>query len=395
MISAIAPLRLIGNVGGMVETTWLDATAQAELVRRGEVSPKELVEAAIAAIEAVNPQLDAVIRTRFDAGARRGRGRPARRPVPRRADPVQGPGLHGRGRADGVRPRAAARRGMAGDVLPRGAVPGGRLHPARPDQRAGAGHHGDHRAAQLPRRRATRGIPATPPAAPRAGRPPRWPAAWWRSRTPTTAAAPSASRPASAAWSGSSRPAARVSQGPLIGEAWAGGTIDGARHADRPRRGRRARRDQRRACRASRTTRRRCRARWRRRSAPTRAGCASACSTARARRATSTTRSAGRRWPARRGCWSRSATTSSSPRPRPCSSRSSSGHFITIIAADTEATFQAFEMLLGRPIGEDEIEPRNAAYRRAGQALNAVAVPAEPGVARDVGAADGGLVDRP
>jgi hypothetical protein len=27
---------------------------------------------------------------------------------------------------------------------------------------------------------------------------------------------------------------------------------------------------------------------------------------------------------------------------------------------------QAFEMLLGRPIGEDEIEPRNAAYRRAG-----------------------------
>ena len=51
----------------MAETTWLDATAQADLVRRGEVSPKELAEAAIAAIEAVNPQLDAVIRTRFDA----------------------------------------------------------------------------------------------------------------------------------------------------------------------------------------------------------------------------------------------------------------------------------------------------------------------------------------
>jgi len=47
--------------------TWLDATAQADLVRRGEVSPKELTEAAIARIEAVNPQLDAVIRTRFDA----------------------------------------------------------------------------------------------------------------------------------------------------------------------------------------------------------------------------------------------------------------------------------------------------------------------------------------
>ena len=51
----------------MPEMTWLDATAQADLVRRGEVSPKELAEAAIARIEAVNPQLDAVIRTRFDA----------------------------------------------------------------------------------------------------------------------------------------------------------------------------------------------------------------------------------------------------------------------------------------------------------------------------------------
>ena len=51
----------------MGETTWLDATAQAELVRRGEVSPRELAEEAIARIEAVNPKLDAVIRTRFDA----------------------------------------------------------------------------------------------------------------------------------------------------------------------------------------------------------------------------------------------------------------------------------------------------------------------------------------
>jgi len=51
----------------MADATWLDATAQADLVRRGEVSPKDLAEAAIAAIEAVNPQLDAVIRTRFEA----------------------------------------------------------------------------------------------------------------------------------------------------------------------------------------------------------------------------------------------------------------------------------------------------------------------------------------
>ena len=48
-------------------------------------------------------------------------------------------------------------------------------------------------------------------------------------------------------------------------------------------------------------------------------------------------------------------------------------HFKIIIAADAEATFQAFEMLLGRPIGLDEIEPRNAAYRLAGRELGAVA----------------------
>ena len=48
-------------------------------------------------------------------------------------------------------------------------------------------------------------------------------------------------------------------------------------------------------------------------------------------------------------------------------------HFNTVIAADTEATFQAFERMLGRPIADDEIEPRNIAYRRAGQALGAVA----------------------
>jgi amidase len=48
------------------------------------------------------------------------------------------------------------------------------------------------------------------------------------------------------------------------------------------------------------------------------------------------------------------------------------GQFTTIIAADTEATFRAFELALGRPIGEAEIEPRNAAYRKAGQALGSV-----------------------
>ena len=55
----------------------LDATEQAELVRRKEVSPLELVDAAIARIEKVNPQLNAVITPLFDkarAQAQEGRG---------------------------------------------------------------------------------------------------------------------------------------------------------------------------------------------------------------------------------------------------------------------------------------------------------------------------------
>jgi amidase len=45
---------------------WDDACAQAELVRSGEVSPAELVDAAITRIEAVNPKLNAIIIDRFD-----------------------------------------------------------------------------------------------------------------------------------------------------------------------------------------------------------------------------------------------------------------------------------------------------------------------------------------
>ena len=47
-------------------------------------------------------------------------------------------------------------------------------------------------------------------------------------------------------------------------------------------------------------------------------------------------------------------------------------HFTTIISADTAATFRAFEMLLGHSISDDEIEPRNAFYRQAGAAMEAV-----------------------
>jgi amidase len=43
------------------EFAFLDATALADLVRRGQVHPRELVEAAIARIERLDPEINAVI----------------------------------------------------------------------------------------------------------------------------------------------------------------------------------------------------------------------------------------------------------------------------------------------------------------------------------------------
>jgi amidase len=54
----------------MTDLAVLDATAQAALVRDGTATPRELVDAALARIDAVNPQLDAVIHRR-DERARR------------------------------------------------------------------------------------------------------------------------------------------------------------------------------------------------------------------------------------------------------------------------------------------------------------------------------------
>jgi amidase len=52
----------------------LDATAQADLVRRKEVKPIELVDAAIARIERLNPRLNAVINSWFDEAREQARG---------------------------------------------------------------------------------------------------------------------------------------------------------------------------------------------------------------------------------------------------------------------------------------------------------------------------------
>jgi amidase len=61
------------------ELDWLDATALAELVRRREVSARELCEAAIARIEARNPRLNAVVTPLYE------------RALARAAAPLDGP----------------------------------------------------------------------------------------------------------------------------------------------------------------------------------------------------------------------------------------------------------------------------------------------------------------
>ena len=58
----------------MPELSDLDATAQAELVRNNEVSPAELVDDAIARIEKLNPELNAVIHPLFEKAREQARG---------------------------------------------------------------------------------------------------------------------------------------------------------------------------------------------------------------------------------------------------------------------------------------------------------------------------------
>ncbi len=58
----------------MTELWRLDATAQAELVRRKDVQPIELVEAAISRIERLNPRLNAVVTRMYDQARAAGAG---------------------------------------------------------------------------------------------------------------------------------------------------------------------------------------------------------------------------------------------------------------------------------------------------------------------------------
>jgi GTP-binding protein len=58
----------------MTDLATLDATAQADLVQRGDASPIDLVDAAIARIEALDPSVGALVDTRFERARDEARG---------------------------------------------------------------------------------------------------------------------------------------------------------------------------------------------------------------------------------------------------------------------------------------------------------------------------------
>jgi len=359
-----------GSVPGVTETTWLDATAQADLVRRGEVSPKELVEAAIARIDGVNPQLDAVIRTRFDrARAEAGADLPD---GPFRGVPLllkdMGCLVAGEPTAFGIGPLRDVAWGvtsyLAEQFRAAGFIPLGRTNvpefgttvtteprsfpPARnpwhPNHSTGGSSGGSAAAVasgMVPLAHANDGGGSI--------------------RIPASECGLVGLKPTRA----------RVSLGPLVGEAWAGAVIDGVLT----------------------------------RSVRDAAGVLDVIS---------------RRMPGepyyspplprplrdevgadpgrlRVGVLDRPGVESylddpecraavaeaarlldslghlvEESAPAPMFEPDFAQHFAAVIAADTEAAFQAFEMVLGRPIGDDEIEPRNVRYRHAGRALGVV-----------------------
>jgi len=354
----------------MTEITWLDATAQAELVRDGEVSPSELVDAAIGRIEELNPKLDAVIRTRFDQARAEAAGDLPDGPF--RGVPFLfkdlGCTVAGEVTAFGLGPMRdqpiPVTSFLAQAFIEAGFIPLGRTN--------------------VPEMGTT--VTTEPKSFPPARNP--WDPGHSTGGSSGGSAAAVASGMVAAAHAndggGSIRiPAsecglvglkpnrARVSQGPLIGEGWAGGTIDGVVtrsvrdaaaildvistwHAGEPYYPPPLPRPLREEVGADPG-----RLRIGMLDRPGAEGYLDdpECRSAVAGAARLLEQLGHHVEPSAPGAMFDEAFIQ---------------HFTTIIAADTEATFRAFEMLLGRPIGEDEIEPRNAVYRKIGASLGAL-----------------------
>src|SRR5215469_7999578 len=354
----------------MSETTWLDATAQAELVRRGEVSAAELVEAAIGRIEEVNPKLDAVIRTSFDQARAEAAGDLPDGPF--RGVPILfkdlGCTVAGEVTAFGVGPMrdqpSPVTSYLAEEFRAAGFVPLGRTN--------------------VPELGTT--VTTEPRSFPAARNP------WDTDRSTGGSSGGSAAAVASGMvpvahandGGGSIRiPASecglvglkpnrgRVSQGPAVGEGWAGGTIDGvvartvrdaagildvisARQLGEPYYA----------------------PPW-----PRRLSAEVGADPGRLRIGMLDRPGAGDYLddPECRAAVSGAARLLESlghdvaeSAPKAMFEEDFIQNFTNIIAADTEATLRYFETLLGRHITDDEIEPRNAFYRVVGASLDAV-----------------------
>jgi amidase len=354
----------------MTEITWLDATAQAELVRDGEVSPSELVDAAIGRIEELNPKLDAVIRTRFDQARAEAAGDLPDGPF--RGVPFLfkdlGCTVAGEVTAFGLGPMRdqpiPVTSFLAQAFIEAGFIPLGRTN--------------------VPEMGTT--VTTEPKSFPPARNPWDPGHSTGGSSGGSAAAVASGMVPAAHANDGGGSiriPAsecglvglkpnrARVSQGPLIGEGWAGGTIDGVVtrsvrdaaaildvistwHAGEPYYPPPLPRPLRQEVGADPG-----RLRIGMLDRPGAEGYLDdpECRAAVAGAARLLEQLGHHVEPSAPGAMFDEAFIQ---------------HFTTIIAADTEATFRAFEMLLGRPIGEDEIEPRNAVYRKIGASLGAL-----------------------
>jgi Asp-tRNA(Asn)/Glu-tRNA(Gln) amidotransferase A subunit family amidase len=351
----------------MIDTTWLDATAQADLVRRGEVSPPELVAAAIERIESLNPQLNAVVRTRFDQA--RAEAAESTGDAPFRGVPILfkdlGCTVAGEPTSFGIGPLSEVpwpvTSFLAEQYRAAGFIPLGRTNAPE----LGTTVTTESRSFPSARNpwdtsRSTGGSSGGSAAAVASGMVPA---------AHANDGGGSIRIPASECGLVGLKPTrSRVSQGPLVGEGWAGGTIDGA---------------------VTRTV----------RDAAAILDVISAPMPGEPYYAPPLPRplieevgvdpgrlrvgfldsTGAERFLDDPQCREAVGATArlleslghhvTASQPAVMFDEEFERHFLSIIAADTEATFLSFEMILGRPIADDEIEPRNAAHRAAGRAL--------------------------